>query len=56
MDARRLKTLYEAQLAADLRPPVAQSVKLRETRAMLRASRAMPAGELREEDHAAVWL
>ena len=56
MDTQRLKTLYEDQLAADLRPPVAQSVKRRETGAILRASCATPGGELREVRHAAVWL
>ena len=56
MDARRLKALYERQLAGDLKPPVAESVDPRATRAMLRASRPMPGGELRDGDHAAVWL
>ena len=56
MDAHQLKLLYERQLAEDLEPPVAESVDRRATRAMLRASRAMSAGELCEEDHAAVWL
>ena len=56
MDAHQLKLLYERQLAEDLKPPVAESVDRRATRAMLRASRAISAGELCEEDHAAVWL
>ena len=56
MDAHRLKVLYERQLAEDLRPPVAESVDRRGTRAMLRASEAMPGGKLCEEDRAGVWL
>ena len=56
MDAPQLKVLYERQLAEDLKPPVAESVDRRATRAMLRASRAMSAGEFCEDDHAGVWL
>ncbi len=56
MDAHRLKVLYERQLAEDLRPPVAESVDRRGTRAMLRASEPMPGGKLCEEDRAGVWL
>ena len=56
MDACQLKILYERQLAEDLKRPVAESADRRAAQAMLNASRAMSAGELSEEDHAAVWL
>ena len=56
MNPLELKTLYEGQLAADLEPPVAGHVKEAATRRLLRASRRLPAGELRTGDHPETWV
>ena len=48
MNATTLKTLYEAQLEENLKPPVRAHVDRRATRCMLYISRRMPAGELKE--------
>ena len=56
LSAEELKALYERQLTEDLEPPVAGHVDRLGTRRLLTASRRMPPGELREQDHPAVWI
>ena len=56
MNATTLKKLYEAQLEADLEPPVHSHVDRRATRCMLDFSRRMPAGELEEADPGRIWI
>lgn len=56
MNATTLKTIYEAQLEQDLEPPVHEHVDRRATRCMLRISRRMAAGELKEENHWRIWI
>ena len=56
MDALTLKKLYEFQLEADLNPSVAPHVNQRETFYMLRVSRGMDPGTLREDEHADIWI
>lgn len=56
VNATTLKTIYEAQLEQDLEPPVHEHVDRRATRCMLRISRRMAAGELKEENHWRIWI
>ena len=56
MSATTLQKLYEAQLEADLEPPVHAHVDRRATRCMLTFSRRMPAGELQEADAGRIWI
>ena len=49
MDANELKRLYEQQFEEDLEPPIGEDVDRRTTLGMLRASRGMAAGVLREQ-------
>ena len=56
MDALTLKKLYEFQLEGDLQPPVAPHVDQRETFCMLRVSRGMAPGVMREDEHAGIWI
>ena len=55
MDPLTRKKLYEFQLDADLQPPVAPHVDRRETFYMLRVSRGLAPGALREDEHARIW-
>ena len=55
MDPLTLKKLYEFQLDGDLQPPVAPHVDRRETFYMLRVSRGLAPGALREDEHARIW-
>ena len=56
MDANELKRLYERQFGEDLEPPVRDDVNPREALAMLRASRGIAAGVLRERCHQRIWI
>ena len=56
MDALTLKKFYEFQLEGDLQPPVAPHVDQRETFCMLRVSRGMAPGVMREDEHAGIWI
>ena len=56
MNATTLKTLYEAQLAEDIEPPVPAHVDERAIRWMRHLSRRMPAGELKEPNPSRVWI
>ena len=56
MDALTLKKLYEFQLEGDLQPPVASHADQRETLYMLRVSRGMAPGVMREDEHAGIWI
>ena len=56
MDALTLKKLYEFQLEGDLQSPVAPHVDQRETFYMLRVSRGMAPGVMREDEHAGIWI
>ena len=55
MNAVELKAYYEAQLERDLEPPVADHVNVEATRLVLRASRRLPPGELREAGAPETW-
>ena len=56
MDANELKRLYEQQFEEDLEPPTGEDVDRRTTQGMLRASRRMAAGVLREQYHQEIWI
>ena len=56
MDANELKRLYEQQFEEDLEPPIREDVDRRTTLGMLRASRGMAAGVLREQYHQGIWI
>ena len=56
MNATTLKRLYEAQLEADLEPPVRAHVDRRATRCMLYFSRRTPGGELQEAGPGRIWI
>ena len=56
MDANELKRLYEQQFEEDLEPPIGEDVDRRTTLGMLRASRGMAAGVLREQYHQEIWI
>ena len=55
MDANELKRLYEQQFEDDPEPPIREDVDRRTTVDMLRASRGMAAGVLREQYHQGIW-
>ena len=48
--------IYESQLEEDLKPSVAPHVDQRGTFYMLRVSRGMDPGTLREDEHAGIWI
>ena len=56
MDARALSVLIERELAENLEPSVAEDVDRLGMKAMVRASRRPPPGELGEEDYPTVWV
>ena len=56
MDAKGLKRLYEQQFEDDLKPPIRKDVDRRTTLGMLRASRGMEAGVLREQYHQEICI
>ena len=56
MDATELKRLYEQQFEDDLKPPIREDVDRRTTLGMLRASRGMEAGVLREQYHQEICI
>ena len=56
MDAKGLKRLYEQQFEDDLKPPIRKDVDRRTTLGMLRASRGMEAGGLREQYHQEICI
>ena len=56
MNPPALKKLYELQLEGDLQPPVAPGVDRQGTFYMLRVSRGLAPGALRENEHARTWV
>ena len=56
MTAEGLKTLYEAELRHELGNPGLGSEERQGLSQLLSASRRMHPGELREQDHAGIWL
>ena len=56
MDAAALKLLYERQLVADLDRPTCPNDERAGGARILTASCHLPPGDLREDDHPAVWV